>query len=67
MGQRVGQRVGNRVTQPGRLAEPEPWRLSAYFRRQRRTRKCQRCGAWLAVDQPDPWLCSPCQVAKGRR
>ena len=42
------------------------FRMSAYFRRVRHSRKCQRCGGWLAVDQPDPWLCSPCQTAKGR-
>jgi len=32
------------------------FRVSAYFRRQRHTRKCQRCRAWLAVDQPDPCM-----------
>jgi hypothetical protein len=39
-------------------------RMSAYFQRMRHTRKCRSCSAWLAVDQPDPSLCSPCQVSQ---
>jgi hypothetical protein len=43
------------------------FRMSSWFRQQRHTRKCRRCGAWLAVDQPDPFLCSPCQIAGDAR
>jgi len=43
-----------------------PWRARDWFQRQRHTRKCQGCGAWLAVDQPHPSLCSPCQIAAER-
>ena len=42
------------------------WRMSSYFQRMRHTRRCSRCGAWLAVDQPSPDTCSPCQVAESR-
>ncbi len=54
MGQRMGQRGGNLVTPATRLdlREPDPWRMSGYFRRRRHTRKCQQCGSWLAVDRP---------------
>jgi hypothetical protein len=47
-------------------AIPVGYRMSAYFQRMRHTRKCRSCGAWLAVDQPDPRLCSPCQVSQQR-
>jgi hypothetical protein len=43
------------------------FRMSAYFHRMRHSRKCRRCGAWLAVDRPDPSLCSPCQARNGSR
>ena len=39
-------------------------RMSSYYRQMRHSRKCRRCGAYLAVDQPDPWLCRPCQIAQ---
>ena len=41
--------------------------MSAQFRRLRHTRRCQRHGCWLAVDQADQWLCDPCQRNGGGR
>lgn len=32
--------------------------MSAQFQRMRHTRRCRRCGSWLAVDQPSLDTCS---------
>jgi hypothetical protein len=72
---RVPIRSGGCVTEPIRGSFPtatdldrieSSWRMSSYFQRLRHSRRCRRCGAWLAVDQPSLDTCSPCQVAAGR-
>jgi hypothetical protein len=42
------------------------FRMSVHFKRMRHTRRCRRCGCWLAVDQPFVDTCSPCQGALQR-